>query len=82
MFQVHLVFYQLDDGYQQVGVAQPAENVFKRAEVFVGNTLGDAVAEGSKYHHRNVRILPFDVTRHVEPLVITCTRHTYNKVVR
>ena len=37
------VLYQLDDGNQQVGVSQPAEHILKGTEVFIGNTLGDAV---------------------------------------
>lgn len=56
VLQVHLVLYQLDDGNQQVGVSQPAEHILKGTEVFIGNTLGDAVAERGKYHHRNLFI--------------------------
>lgn len=81
MLQVHFVFYQLDDGYQQVGISQPAENVFERAEVFVGYAFGDAVTEGGQYHHRDVGILPFDITCHVETFVVACSRHADNEVV-
>lgn len=56
VLQVHLVLYQLDDGNQQVGVSQPAEHILKGTEVFIGNALGDAVAERGKYHHRNLFI--------------------------
>ena len=45
MLQIHLVFNQLDDGYQQIGVSQPTENIVERTEVFVGNAFGDTMTE-------------------------------------
>ena len=50
VFQVHLVLDELDDGQQQVGVPQPAEDIFEDAEVFVLHAGGDAVAERREHH--------------------------------
>lgn len=82
VLQVHLVLYQLDDGNQQVGVSQPAEHILKGTEVFIGNTLGDAVAERGKYHHRNLFIQVFDVSCHVEAVVVSRARHADDEVER
>ena len=82
VFQIHLVLYQLDDGNQQVGVSQPAEHILKGTEVFIGNTLGDAVAERGKYHHRNLFIQVFDVSCHVEAVVVSRARHADDEVER
>lgn len=64
------------------GVSQPAEHILKGTEVFIGNTLGDAVAERGKYHHRNLFIQVFDVSCHVEAVVVSRARHADDEVER
>ena len=54
MFYVHLVLYQLDDGENQVGIAQPAEHIVEDGHVLILNTLGDAVRERRQHHAGNV----------------------------
>ena len=81
VFQIHLVLYQLDDGNQQVGVPQPAEDIIERTEILVGNAFGDAVAERGQNYHRDVFVLSLDGSRYVKSLIISRSRHTYNKVV-
>ena len=80
VLQVHLILNQLDDGDQQVVIAQPAEDLLEGGEVFVGDALRDAVAEGSEDDHRDVGIVGLDVARHVEALVVARTRHADNQV--
>src|SRR3712207_1419545 len=82
MFQIHLILHQLDDGDQQVGVSQPAEHVFERAEVFVDDALRDAVAERRQNHDRNVVVFRLDMPSDIETVVVSRTRHTYYKVER
>ena len=40
---VHLVFYQLDDGQDEIRIAQPAEHVVEDTHVLVLDALSDAV---------------------------------------
>jgi len=82
VFQIHLVFYQFDDGYQQIGVTQPAEHVLESTQVLVGNAFGDAVAERGQYHYGNLLIQALDVACYVEALVISRSRHADDEVER
>ena len=81
MVEVHLVFDQLDDGHEQVGIAQPAEYIFESAEVFVGDALGNAVAERGQDDHRNAWPCRFDGACHVEALIVARTRHADDEIV-
>ena len=46
VLQVQAVLNQLDDGQQELGVAQPAEDVLEGGQVLVLHAARDAVAEG------------------------------------
>ena len=52
MLQVHLVFYQLDDGHQQIGVSQPAEHILEDAQIFMLHSFLNTVRERSQYNQR------------------------------
>ena len=80
VLQVHLILYELDDGEDEVGVAQPAEYVIEDAEVFVLHTLGDAVGERGEYHAVDIRELALDIARHIEGIVVGIARHTDDEV--
>ena len=47
MLQVHLILNQLDDGEDEVGVAQPAEDIIEDTQVFILHTLGNTMREWS-----------------------------------
>ena len=80
VLQVHLILNELDDGEDEVGVAQPAEYVIEDAEVFVLHSLGDAVGERGEYHAVDIRELALDITRHIEGIVVGIARHTDDEV--
>ncbi len=80
VFQVHLVFYQLDDGEEQVGVAQPAEHVVEDGEVHVLHALPDAVAERGKHDDGNGGIVRLYAQRDVEHVAVVRARHADNQV--
>ena len=50
MLQIHLVFYQLDDRHQQVGISQPTENILKDTQVFMLHAFADAMRKRSQHH--------------------------------
>ena len=80
MLQVHLVFYQLDDGHQQIGVSQPAEHILEDAQVFMLHSFLDAMRERCQYHQRKMRIFLFNIAGNVEGIAIVRARHTDNQV--
>ena len=80
MFQVHLVLYQLDDGKNQVGIAQPAENIIKDAQILILHSLGDAMGERSKHDAMDIRKLALDVTSHIKGIIVGITRHANHEV--
>ena len=80
VLQVHLVLNQLDDGKQQVRVAQPAEHIVENGEVHVFHALAYAVAERCQDDNRYHRILHLDAPRDVEHIIVVRARHTYNQV--
>ena len=43
VLDVHLVLNQFDDREDEVGIAQPAEHIVENRQVFMLDTLGDAV---------------------------------------
>ena len=75
MVEVHLVLHELDDGEQQLGVAQPAEDVLEEAEVLPLHVAGDAVREGGEHHQRRVGELFLDAPPDVERVGIVGTGH-------
>ena len=80
VLQIHLVFYQLNDRYQQIGIAQPAEHIVKCAQIFIGNTCCNTMTERSKNDNRNVLIQTLDMTPDIKTIIISRTRHANNKV--
>ena len=47
MLQIHLILNQLDDGKNQVGISQPAENIIEDAQILVLHSFGDTMGERS-----------------------------------
>ena len=80
VLQVHLILNELDDGEDEIGVAQPAEYVIEDAEVFVLHSLGDAVGERGEYHAVDIWELALDIARHIEGIVVGISRHTDDEV--
>ncbi len=80
VFEVHLILDKLDDGEQEVGVAEPAEDVFEGTEVFVLHALRDTVGEGCEDDDGDVGELCLDVACDVEDVVVVGTRHTDDEV--
>ena len=80
VLQVHLVLYQLDDGKNKVGIAQPAEHVVENREVFVLHALGDAMGKRGEHHARDVRELLLDIPGHIESVVVRRARHANHQV--
>ena len=78
---VHLVLYQLYDGEDKVGIAQPAEHILEDAQVHVLHTPADAVREWSKHHARCSGRHLLHGVRHVEGVVVNVARHTDDEVV-
>ena len=80
MVDVHLVLHQLDDGQDEVGIAQPAENIVEDAQVFVLDALRDAVGERSQHHAVDAGELRFHGSRHVEGVVVGIARHADDEI--
>ena len=80
MFEVHLIFHQFDNRNQQVGIAQPAEYVFKCAQVFVDNPLCNTVTERSQDNDRNMFVFLFDVPPDIKTVIVSRTRHTDHQI--
>ena len=80
VLQVHLVFDELDDGQQQVGIPQPAEDVFENAEVFVLHAGRDAVTEGGEHHQRQFLVAVLDGAGNVEHVRRVGTWHDDDEV--
>ena len=80
MLQVHLVLYQLDDGKNQVGIAQPTEYIVEHREVFVLHTAGNAMRKGGEHHTGDIRRILLHLARHVKCVVVCCTRHADDQV--
>ena len=80
MSEIHLILDELNDGQQQLSVAQPAEDVFEGGEILVGHALGNAVAEGRQDDARNLRLRVLDATGDVENVVVVCARHHDDEV--
>ena len=78
---VHAVFYQLDDGHDQVDVAEPGEHVVDAAQVFVGDAPAHLVAERRQHHERYVGIHPVDLDGLAEGLADVDAGHGYHQVV-
>ena len=82
MVEVHLVFNQLDDGQEQVGVAEPAEHIFEDGQVLVLHSLGDTVGERRQHHDRYLGILGLDVAGDVKHIIVVGAWHADDKIER
>ena len=82
VLQVHLVFHQLDDGHNEVGVAQPTKHIIKNAQVFVLHPAGNAVRKRSENDAMNVGKGVFNIVRHGKSIIVSCSRHTYHQIYR
>ena len=76
MLKIHLILNQLDDGKNQVGITQPAEDIIEDAQILVLHSLGNAMREWSKNYTVNIRKLALDVTGHIKGIIIRITWHT------
>jgi len=82
MLQIHFIFYQLDDGHQQIRIAQPAEHIVERTQILIGNTRRNAMTERGKNHDRNMLVQALDMPPDVKTVIITRARHTDNEIER
>ena len=80
VLEVHLVLYELDDGENEVGVAEPAEHIVEDAEVLVLHALRYAVRERREHDAVHVRKSRLDVPRHRERIVVGIARHADHEV--
>ena len=82
VIEVHLVLEQLDDGEEQIGVAQPAEHIFEGRKIFVLDARRDAVAEGGEHNDGDVLVARFDVAGDVEGVAVVRSGHDDDEVER
>ena len=80
VLEVHLVLDKLDDGEDEVGVAEPAEHIVEDAEVLVLHAFRYAVRERREHHVVHVRKSRLYVSRHRERVVVGIARHADNEV--
>ena len=80
MLEVHLVLDEFDDGDEKVGVAEPAEDIFKDGEVLVLHATGDAVAEGGEHDEWNLAEALLDAAGNVKDVVVFRTRHANHEI--
>ena len=80
VIEIHFVFNQFDDGEQQIGVSQPAEDVFEVGKVFVLDARCDAVAEGGEYDQGDVLEAMFDAACDVEGVAVVSAGHDDDEV--
>ena len=83
MLQIHAVFHQLDDGDEQVGVAQPTEDGLEDAQIDVLHTRRDAVAEGREHDDGHGGMVALERRGDVEHVVVGrrgLGRHTDDEV--
>ena len=80
VFEVHLIFHQFDNRNQQVGIAQPAEHVFKCAQVFVDNPLCNTMTERSQDNDRNMFVFLFNMPPDIKTVIVSRTRHTDHQI--
>ena len=77
---VHLVLNELDDREDEIGVAEPAEDVVEDGEVLVLHAARDAVGERREHDAGYVRRESLDGACHVEGVVVGVARHTDDQV--
>ena len=80
VLKIHLVFDELDDGENEVGIAQPTEHVVEDGEVFILHTAGDAVGKRREHHAVNVGEVGLNGAGHGERIVVGIAGHTDHQV--
>ena len=80
MLQIHLVFYQFDDGEDEVGIAQPTKYVVEDRQVFVFHAACQSVGKRCQHHAVDIGELCLDGACDAEGIVIGITGHTDDKV--
>ena len=80
VLEVHAVLDELDDGEDEVGVAEPAEDVVEDGHVLVLHAAGDAVAEGGEHHAGHVGPEGLHLAGHLEGVVVGIAGHTDDQV--
>ena len=82
VIEIHFVFYQLNDGQQQIGVSQPTKHVFKIGEIFMLDARGDAVTERGEHNEGDMLESMLDASGDVEGVAIVCARHHDDEIKR
>ena len=82
VFQVHLVFHQLDDGHNEIGVAQPTKYIIENAQVFVLHPTGNAVRKRRENNAMNIRKGVFNIACHGKSVIVSSSWHTYHQIYR
>ncbi len=78
---IQLVLEQLDDGHQQVDIAQPAEHIVDPAEVLAHKAARHLARKRREHHNRRVGIHVLDFLCRGESLGDVDTRHGNDDVV-
>ena len=82
VFQVHLVFHQLDDGHNEICVAQPTKDIIENAQVFVLHPTGNAVRKRRENDAMNIRKGIFNIMCYGKSVIVGGSWHTYHQVYR
>jgi len=77
---IELVLKELDDGQQQVEIAEPAEDIVHVGEVLHGQTPRHFLAERGKHHKGHGRELGLEKRRAVERVGQVAAGHGYDEV--
>ena len=80
VLQIHLILYQLDDGENEIGVAQPTKHVVEDAQVLIFHSLGNAMGKWGQHHAMDIRELGLHVTSHIKGIIVGIARHTNDQV--
>ena len=80
VLDVHLVFEQLDDGEDEVGVAEPTEHIVEDGHVLILYAAGDAVGERCEHHAGQMRERHLYLACHGESVVVGIAGHADHQV--
>lgn len=82
MLQIHLVFDQLNDRHQQIGISQPTEHIVECTQIFVCNPFGNTMTERCQDDNRYLFVLLLNMTPDIKTIVISRTRHANHQIER
>ena len=74
--RIHLVFDQLDNSKQQLRISQPTEHIVDRAQIFIGNPLGNLFRERGEDYDRYIGVMNLDLRCRRENISVIHIRHT------